>query len=376
MGKGAVLARQENIKKACRVLVVDDSAVARGIIKKILDGEPGIEVVATAVNGQQALKIAERTEPDLVILDIEMPVMDGMAALPRLLEKHPSLKVIIASGLAERAAKLSLEALRSGAADFVVKPSSGLGGAAAFRDELVSKVRVHSRGAPEPARSSSPSPKALIEKQSGAASEASVRRAPKGRVMRPDVVAIGSSTGGPQALTEVLRYVGQRIAQPILITQHMPPHFTALLAEQLGKISGRSAAEARDGDVVEEGKIYLAPGGLHMLVETRASGGALLRLSDAPPENSCRPAVDPMLRSIARVYGDRVLAVILTGMGVDGMKGCESIVDAGGTVLAQDMETSVVWGMPGAVASAGLAHSILPIGKVGPAIERIAGGVE
>ena len=373
MGKGGILVKQENIRRVCHVLVVDDSAVARGIIKKILEEEPGIEVVATAVNGEQAIKVAEKTKPDLVVLDIEMPVLGGMEALPRLLELSHGPKVIIASGLAERAAKLSLEALRIGASDFVVKPSSGLGGAAAFRDDLVSKVRVHSRAGQIAARSRPAVLQARPSKRE--ASKEPAGRERKHAAVRPDIIAIGSSTGGPQALTEVLHHIGPRVSQPILITQHMPPHFTTLLAEKLGKVSGRPTKEACDGDVVEEGKTYLAPGGRHMLVEAKAAGGALIRLTDDPAENSCRPAVDPMLRSIARVYGDRVLAVILTGMGVDGMKGCENIVDAGGTVFAQDMETSVVWGMPGAVANAGLAHSILPIGKVGPAIERVAGGV-
>ena len=372
MGKGGVLARQESIRRACRVLVVDDSAVARGIIKKILEEEAGIEVVATAINGEQAIRVAEKTRPDLVILDIEMPVLGGMEALPKLLELGHGPKVIIASGLAERAAKLSLEALKIGASDFVVKPSSGLGGAAAFRDDLVSKVRVHSRGG----RSVMRSRPSLSQSRPAQKDEprSATPREKRHTSLRPEIIAIGSSTGGPQALTEVLRFIGPRVTQPILITQHMPPNFTALLADQLGKVSGRPTKEACDGDVIEEGKTYLAPGGRHMIVEAKAAGGALLRLTDDPPENSCRPAVDPMLRSIARVYGDRVLVTILTGMGVDGMKGCESIVDAGGTVFAQDMETSVVWGMPGAVASAGLAHSILPIGKVGPAIARVAGG--
>lgn len=370
MQGGGVLEKQGGIAPACRVLIVDDSAVARGIIKKILEEEPGIEVVATAPNGEQAIKVAEKVKPNLIILDIEMPVMDGMAALPRLLELDDELKVIIASGLADRAARFSLEALRIGASDFVIKPSGGLGGAAAFRDDLVSKVRVHSRGAQTGVRSpATPAPTHLPGRP---ATDHPVRKDGKRAVGRPDVIAIGSSTGGPQALTEVLRCIGPRVSQPILITQHMPPKFTALLADQLAKASDRPTMEARDGDVVEAGRTYLAPGGFHMLVEARAAGGALLRLTEDPPENSCRPAVDPMLRSIVRVYGNRVLVVILTGMGVDGMKGCESVVDAGGTVFAQDMETSVVWGMPGAVASAGLAHSILPIGKVGPAIVRVA----
>ena len=375
MGAGGQRSVREDVADMSRVMVVDDSAVARGVIKRILDEVPGIEVVATAVNGEQALKVAQQTRPDLVILDIEMPVMDGMATLPRLLTLDPDLKIIIASGLAERAAKLSLDALSKGAADFVVKPSSGLGGADVFRDELVTKVRVHggnrrqARKAPAP-----PAPAFKETKQEASSASQAKTRAEKRQIVRPDIIAIGSSTGGPQALAEVIRYIGPRIAQPILITQHMPSNFTAMLAEQLGRIGGRVAAEAVDGETVEEKKIYVAPGGQHLLVEGRAAGGALLRLSDGPPENSCRPAVDPMLRSLSRVFGDRVLVVILTGMGVDGMKGCESIVDGGGVVLAQDMATSVVWGMPGAVANAGLAHSVLPIGEIGPAIERIAKG--
>lgn len=373
MGKGVVENVGDGVADASRVVIVDDSAVARGIIKRILDEVPGIEVVAAATNGEQALKIVRQTHPDLVVLDIEMPVMDGMATLPHLLEVDPGLKVIIASGLAERAAKLSLDALSKGAADFVVKPSGGLGGAAAFRDELVAKVRVHGRERRQPRSAGTPAASETKSEKPVAAAQAKTRPA-KGRIVSPDIIAIGSSTGGPQALAEVVRHIGTRTVQPIVITQHMPSNFTAMLAEQLGRIGGRVASEAVDGEIVEEKRIYVAPGGKHLLVEGRAAGGALLRLSEEPPENSCRPAVDPMLRSLSRVFGDRVLVAILTGMGVDGMKGCESIVDGGGVVLAQDMETSVVWGMPGAVASAGLAHAILPIGEMGPAIERIAKG--
>jgi two-component system chemotaxis response regulator CheB len=191
---------------------------------------------------------------------------------------------------------------------------------------------------------------------------------------RPEVIAIGSSTGGPQALAEVLKDLPPSVSQPILVTQHMPATFTALLAQHMTRYAGRLAAEARDGERIEPGRIYIAPGGKHLVAEQGAAGGILIRLDDGPPENSCKPAVDPMLRSLARIYGDRLLTIILTGMGCDGLKGCEAVVNAGGRVMAQDRETSVVWGMPGAVAQAGLCRDVLPLRQIGSALKRIAGG--
>ncbi len=364
---------KEERAPSCRVMVVDDSAVARGIVTRTLEEEDGIKVVASVPNGLMALKAAGNHEIDVVVLDIEMPELDGLAALPRLLELKPDLKVIMVSSASQRDADISLKTMAMGAADYVAKPKAGLGGAESFRAELVSKVREHGTCAGKPAVRHPPSPRqnALSAREEEVARKpAKPNRAPS----RPDVIAIGSSTGGPQALAEVLRDLDPALTQPILVTQHMPATFTGLLAEHMTRYSGRSATEARDGEMLEPGRIYIAPGGKHMLVERRAAGGTIIRLDDGPPENSCKPAVDPMLRSLAKAFQDRLLVVILTGMGSDGLKGCEAVQKEGGRIFAQDRESSVVWGMPGAVAQAGICEEILPLRKIGPAIIRIAGG--
>ncbi len=361
----------------CRVMVVDDSAIARGIVTRTLSEAPGISVVASVPNGLMALKTLGTHDVDVAVLDIEMPELDGLAALPRMLELNPALKVIMVSAASQKDADISLKTMAMGAADYVEKPKAGLGGADAFYAELVSKVRQHagagryaereSRRA-KPERSSQAAPATA---PAPASRKAGLR---KEVYPRPEIIAIGSSTGGPQALAEVLKNLPPSLTQPIFITQHMPATFTALLAQHMTRYSGRIAAEAQDGERIEQSRIYIAPGGKHLVAEQAAAGGVLIRLDDGPPENSCKPAVDPMLRSLARIFGDRLLTVILTGMGCDGLKGCEAVVDAGGHVLAQDRDTSVVWGMPGAVAQAGLCQDILPLQQIGPEIARIAGG--
>lgn len=356
----------------CRVMVVDDSAIARGIVTRALSDEPGIRVVASVPNGLMALKALGNHEIDVAVLDIEMPELDGLSALPRMLALHPKLKVIMVSAASQKDAEISLKTMAMGAADYVEKPKAGLGGADNFYAELVRKVRQHG-GTGRPGKAASipaePAPRAAAAKPARAS-----RRSAAAKFPRPEVIAIGSSTGGPQALAEVLRDLGPELTQPILITQHMPATFTALLAQHMTRYSGRTACEAQDGQRLEPGRIYIAPGGKHLVAEQAAAGGVLIRLDDGPPENSCKPAVDPMLRSLARIFGARLLTVILTGMGSDGLRGSEAVVQAGGQVLAQDRETSVVWGMPGAVAQAGLCREVLPLRQIGPAIKRIAGG--
>ena len=374
MSNRSIEGRGRESRNPCRVMVVDDSAIARGIVTRTLEEEADIKVVASVSNGLMALKAVERQEIDIVVLDIEMPELDGLAALPRLLEIKPDLKVIMVSSASQRDADISLKTMAMGAADYVAKPKAGLGGAESFRVELVSKVRAHGACAAEvPKKKPEPVPPATAVKVQAGPAAPVVRGKPK-TLIRPDAIAIGSSTGGPQALSEVLKNLDPNLTQPILVTQHMPATFTALLAEHMTRYSGRPAAEARDGEPLVQGRIYIAPGGKHMLVEPRAAGGMILRLDDGPPENSCKPAVDPMLRSLARHYRERLLAVILTGMGNDGLKGCQTVLEEGGRVLAQDRESSVVWGMPGAVAQAGICEEILPLQKIGPAILRIAAG--
>lgn len=357
----------------CRVMVVDDSAIARGIVTRALSDEPDIRVVASVPNGLMALKALGNQQIDVAVLDIEMPELDGLSALPRMLELDPQLKVIMVSAASQNDADISLKTMAIGAADYIEKPRAGLGGADAFYAELVRKVRRHGsidtrkRVISRAVRQAKPT---LADVASVTAPTVSRKKI----FPTPELIAIGSSTGGPQALAEVLKNLDPSLTQPILITQHMPATFTALLAQHMTRYSGRPATEALDGERIEPGHIYIAPGGKHLVVEQAAAGGTIIRLDDGPAENSCKPAVDPMLRSLARIFGDRLLTIILTGMGSDGLKGCEAVVHAGGRVLAQDRETSVVWGMPGAVAQAGLCREVLPLQQIGSAIMRIAGG--
>ncbi|MFC3070599.1 protein-glutamate methylesterase/protein-glutamine glutaminase [Phenylobacterium soli] len=348
-------------------MVVDDSAVVRGLVSRQLATDSAIEVVCTASNGEIALREMERHEVDIVVLDIEMPVMDGLTALTRILKSHPHVEVIMASTLTRRNAEVSLKALQLGASDYVAKPETGLAGAAEFQRELVSKIKA--LGARKPVRAAPAPAAAPAPRNPLAASWPRPPATPASRRVKPQVLAIGASTGGPPALIGLFEALRGAVPQPILLTQHMPATFTALLAEQLSRAGERPCAEAKDGESIEPGRCYVAPGGWHMTVG-RAGPTPVIRLNQDPPENFCRPAVDPMLRSIARVYGPAAIAVILTGMGADGAKGCEAISAAGGHFIAQDEATSVVWGMPGAAAATGLADAILPIGEVAPWIRR------
>jgi two-component system chemotaxis response regulator CheB len=279
-----------------------------------------------------------------------MPVLDGMAALPLLLQTDPGLRVIMASTLTTRGADIAMRALRLGAADYVPKPSS-IGSASddRFRLEIIGKVKGLARLRHRPA---APARGAAIM----------TRAAP---VLPPRMLAIGSSTGGPQALFTLLQALGRSVSVPVVLTQHMPATFTPILAEHITRLGGLPCAEAKDGEPLASGRIYLAPGDKHLIVES-AGGSARARLSTDPPENFCRPAVDPMLRSAASVCDGRVLVAMLTGMGHDGLAGTRRVVEAGGAAVAQDEATSVVWGMPGAIAQAGLCHAVLPLPRIAP----------
>ena len=355
-----------------RVLVVDDSHVIRGLLSRSLDSDPGIKVVATASNGKSAIDEVKRTEIDVVVLDIEMPIMDGMTALPELLAARPGIQVIMASTLTLKGASISMKALSKGAADYVPKPTSTgeINSAEEFKRELTTKVK--SWGAVARRRRGSAA-RAVPDATPGAAA----RRFPTGPVklreaptlFRPDCIAIGSSTGGPQALFKVFQMMGKVTNLPVFVTQHMPATFTTILAEHLGQASGMPAAEAKDGEPVTAGRIYVAPGDFHMTVQVDGTR-KVLRLDKNPPENFCRPAVDPMLRSLAKAYNGKVLTVILTGMGQDGLKGGQDLAAAGGVIAAQDEATSVVWGMPGAVANAGLCSAVLPLSDIGPYVRK------
>ncbi|MHA1113474.1 MAG: protein-glutamate methylesterase/protein-glutamine glutaminase [Alphaproteobacteria bacterium] len=358
-------------------MLVDDSAVIRGLSARILDKDPAVEVVATAGDGAQAISALRRRSVDVVVLDIEMPVMDGLTALPKLLEIDPELKIVMSSTLTTRNADISLRAMRAGAADYIPKPSTArnmLGGDD-FARELLAKVKglgASRRGHMEvvtPARRSAATADA---RPARAAAPVALR---KPSLVPPRVLVLGSSTGGPKALLTLFGGLRDKLRLPILLAQHMPATFTAMLAEHIAGAGGRPAAEGRDGTAIEAGHVYVAPGDHHMVV-AEESGGLVLRLNQEPAENFCRPSVDPLLRSAARAYGPAVLAVILTGMGHDGLAGCEAIVEAGGTVVAQDEATSVVWGMPGAVATAGLCSAVLPLDDIADKIVGHAGGKE
>ncbi len=359
-----------------RVLVVDDSAIIRGLLARALEADPAIKVVETVSNGQLAVAAAKRHSPDVIVLDIDMPVMDGITALPLLIAADPGVKVIMASTLTLRNADISFRALALGAADYIPKPSSAgdISGGFDFKRELVAKVKglgAAARAGRGPALAPASARRAPVPPSAPGLYRGAQVTLRTARPSIPAVVAIGSSTGGPQALFELLPALAADLRQPILITQHMPPTFTTILAEHIQKLSGRPCGEAVDGEPLVGGKIYVAPGNYHMTVEA-AGAQNVIRLNQSEPENYCRPAVDPMLRSLAGIFGCNVLAVILTGMGHDGLKGGETVVAAGGTVIAQDEKTSIVWGMPGAVATAGLCTAVLPIGEIAFYASRIA----
>lgn len=363
---------------SCQVMIVDDSAVIRSAMRRILESSDGITVAATASNGEQALFALKKYPLDIIILDIEMPVMDGLTALPKLLAINPTVKIIVASTLTLRNAEISFKALALGATDYIPKPTSlkEMGEAADFKRSLIQKVksltphdkRQHFTQGP----TLSPSfPTAGGGISPGVPAKTFPLRAPSSKP--PAVLAIGTSTGGPQALVEVFKSLRRKPpSKPIFVIQHMPPKFTTVLAEHLTQAYGRKVVEAHDGLEAVAGGVYVAPGDYHMTIQRRGTS-IQIHLDQRPKENFCRPAVDPLFRSVAKVYGHNTLGLILTGMGADGLKGSQSIVDSGGTVLAQDEASSVVWGMPGAVSEAGLASKILPLDKVGDVILEMIG---
>lgn len=374
---------------AIKVLVVDDSAVIRGIVVRWIEASPDMVVAGAAINGQDALDRAKASMPDVVVLDIEMPVMDGITALPLILKACPQAKVIMASTLTRRNAEISLKALSLGATDYVPKPTSIGGGDAAeeFRRELLSRVTAIGRKKVQAQKATAPTAQApapaTVRTRTPAAPAASLtpvlsqfmpKDGPltvrKASIIPPQILAIGASTGGPQALVQVIQSIAPNLNVPVLITQHMPATFTAILAESLARSSGLKCVEGATGMKLEPGCVYIAPGDYHMTIKGK---GGPIELNQNPPENFCRPAVDPMFRSVSAAYGAATLAVVLTGMGSDGREGARVIAAASGTVIAQDEASSVVWGMPGAVAQAGLASAILPLPSVGPEVRKYLG---
>ncbi|GLY26983.1 chemotaxis response regulator protein-glutamate methylesterase [Kineosporia sp. NBRC 101731] len=346
-----------------RVLIVDDSVVIRRLIKEILDADNRIEVVGVAHNGQVAIGKVEELKPDALTMDIEMPVMNGVEAVRALRKTHPRLPIVMFSTLTERGASATMDALAAGASDYVTKPAnvgSVMESRQNIKEQLIPKL-IALTGARKLVGTRTPIPPAQPP--------AGVSRAPgtPRRTQPFGLLAIGSSTGGPDALATVLASLPGDLPVPVVITQHMPPVFTKMLAQRLDSISRLSIVEAAEGDAVERGKVLIAPGGLHMEMKSKGTG-VFVHLSDAPPENFCRPAVDVMFRSVAAVYRNRVLGLVLTGMGRDGAAGAGVIRSAGGEVFAQDEASSVVWGMPGATVMAGQADRVLPIEQIAPTV--------
>ena len=336
------------------VLVVDDSVVVRRLIVDALSGHPDIEVVGTAANGRIALTKIESLRPDVVTLDIEMPELDGLGTLRELrrtLRRTPP--VIMFSTLSVAGATATLEALAAGATDFVTKPAN-VGSVAEsqrmIREQLIPKI-LSLGGRPGVAAPVSAVP---------------ARRPahPPARTGRISAIAIAASTGGPDALAKVLGSLPANLPVPVVVVQHMPPVFTKMFAERLDRSCAVRVVEATDGMPVTAGTVYIAPGDRHLTVTGRVPA-VTTRLTQGPPENSCRPAADALFRSVADVYGGNTLAVVLTGMGQDGKRGCEALRAAGAEVLAQDQASSVVWGMPGALVGAGLADAVLPLTEIG-----------
>ena len=364
-------------EKPIRVMIVDDAVVARSLLTRWIDAEPDMTVAASLRTGREAVDQLERHDPDLVVLDVDMPELDGISALPLLLKKKRDLVVIMASTLTRRGAEVSLRALALGAADYVAKPLSAPDAAASatFKRELLEKVRSLGRRGRALARQvvpAVPAPRTIPSPP--LQPEAPAFRLRPFALMPPRALLIGASTGGPQALTALLGELGAAIDRvPMLITQHMPPTFTTVLAEHLARASGRRVREAEHGEMIVPRGAYVAPGGRHMRV-VRDRDGAKIALGDDPPINFCKPAVDPMFSSAAQVWGPGTLALVLTGMGSDGAGGAAAIAGAGGSVIAQDEATSVVWGMPRAVAQAGLCAAVLPLPAIAARINRLIAG--
>jgi|SRR5271154_1275214 len=340
-----------------RILVVDDSVVIRKVLCDILSADPQLEVVGTASDGKIALAKIAQLHPDLVTLDVEMPVLNGLETLAELRKLYPKLPVVMFSTLTERGAGATLDALSLGASDYATKPSN-TGPAAsikAIQTELIPKIKALC-ARPAGKLRSLPPPLPPVQ----------VRRPAHRRI---EIVTIGTSTGGPNALAEVLPRIPKDFPVPVVLVQHMPPIFTRLLAERLGSRSEITVQEGSAGVVLSPGHAWIAPGNFHMMVR-RAGIGSRLDLNQDPPENSCRPAVDVLFRSVAEVYGANVLGVVMTGMGSDGVIGAQRIRERGGEVIIQDEASSVVWGMPGLVQASGQADAVYPLDQLGQEITR------
>lgn len=385
-----------SVSNPIKVMIVDDSAVIRGYLVKLLGVCPDIEVKSVAANGLIAINNLAKHRHDIIILDVEMPVMDGLAAIPRLLQAQPDVKIFMFSTLTTQNAETTLRALALGAVECLAKPTSKdeMYAKGEFKDNLVRMIREIAgvKHTPIDAGTSAATARPSVSPPTGRASPSTTKaednksipvksklhphaaktvtlRAPTdGYNGKPDVLAIGSSTGGPNALFKVLGTL-RGVDVPIIITQHMPPTFTRILAEHIRQQTGLASVEAEDGMALVAGRVHVAPGGFHMLIDRRGAT-PIIKIDDGPMENFCRPAVDPMLRSAVKVFGNKIMTVILTGMGSDGMLGCREVIKAGGRVIAQDETSSVVWGMPGAAALDGSCSAVLPLDEIGPWLRK------
>lgn len=346
-----------------RVLLVDDSGVSRALMTRWITEGGSASVVATANDGASAVAILGLTEVDVVVLDIEMPNLDGLSALPQLLAARPGVRILMASSFSERGAEVTLEALRLGASDAIAKPRAGWAarGSASFRDELVEHIHALGAAAPGEAVSATRQPPrpGLTYARSG------------GIGAMPRVIVMGASTGGPNALFRLIGGLPSDFPVPIVVAQHMPALFTKALARHLDDRSTLSVVEARDCSTLKPGTVYLAPGGFDVTLSVLA-GEAAIRVHHEESDSGSHPSVDRLMASAVAVFGSRVLGVVLSGMGQDGLEGAAAVVSSGGAVLAQDPASTIVWGMPGAVVRAGLASEVLPPAGLAAAIVRAA----
>jgi two-component system chemotaxis response regulator CheB len=345
------------------MLIVDDAVVIRQILTGLLSEDPEIEVVGTAANGKLALQKIPQLNPDVITMDVEMPEMDGLQTLREIRKQGLRIPIIMFSTLTERGASATMDALSMGASDYVTKPAnvgSVQTAMTRIKEQLIPKIKALAARAHAPVALPVPAPRPIP----------TVRRMVNHTPIR--ALAIGVSTGGPNALSALLPQLPGELGVPVFIVQHMPAMFTRLLAERLAAGSSLKVCEASPGQKVVSGQVYVAPGDFHMVVESRADG-FVIATNKEMPENSCRPAVDVLFRSVAKAYGPATLGVILTGMGSDGLRGCQNIREAGGRVIVQDEATSVVWGMPGFVANAGLAEKVLPLDQIAGEIVQIIG---
>ena len=355
---------------AIRVMIVDDAVVVRGLMSRWLSEESGIEIVGTFRNGREAVDNVLKLKPDVVVLDIDMPELDGLSALPLLLARKADLVVIMASTLTRRNAEVSLKALSLGAVDYVTKPETSreIMFTQSFRREIIEKIRhLGRRRAPKPLLAKAP------HGETDAPRAQAILLRPFSPVL-PRLLAIGSSTGGPQALQVMIRGLTPVLGRlPLVITQHMPQTFTAILAEHLARAANRPAHEGVHGETIKPGMLYVAPGGKHMRLERHGDSAAIV-IGDDPPVHFCKPAVDPLFQSAAAAFGPALLAVVLTGMGTDGTDGAGDIAAAGGSIIAQDEASSVVWGMPGSAAHSGHCSAVLPLDEIAPRVVRLING--